>query len=98
MLQMWHSSFTLGAAYLFNARNVSPYVSGAIGYGGTWMGGSVDDANFGLLLSAGGGVEFFRLYKARMLLDARLTVPAYELSGSRRLIATGMLGFMLALR
>ena len=64
----------------------------------TWMGGSVDDANFGLLLSAGGGVEFFRLYKARMLLDARLTVPAYELSGSRRLIATGMLGFMLALR
>ena len=67
--ELWHGGLTLGAAYLFNAGNTSPYVGASLGYGATWMGSDVDDADFGLLTSVGGGVEFFRLYRARMLID-----------------------------
>ena len=95
--ELWHGSATLGAAYLFNASNTSPYVGANLGYGATWMGSDVNDANFGLLVSVGGGVEFFRLYRARMLVDARVTVPAYQIGGSLHPIMTGMLGVMLAL-
>ena len=68
--ELWHGGLTLGAAYLFNAGNTSPYVGASLGYGATWMGSDVDDADFGLLTSVGGGVEFFRLC-ARMLIDAQ---------------------------
>ncbi len=94
--EVWHGGLTLGAAYLFNATNTSPYVAASLGYGATWMGSDVDDSDFGLLLSAGGGIEFFRLYKARMLIDARLTLPTYQLGGQLQPIITGMLGVMLA--
>jgi hypothetical protein len=95
--ELWHGGVTLGAAYLFNAGNTSPYLGANLGYGATWMGSDVDDANFGLLVSLGGGVEFFRLYKARMLIDARFTLPTYQLGGQLQPILTGMLGVMLAL-
>jgi hypothetical protein len=95
--ELWHGGLTLGAAYLFSATNTSPYLGANIGYGATWMGSDVDDADFGLLVSVGGGVEFFRLYKARMLLDARLTLPTYQLGGALQPIMTGMLGVMLVL-
>ena len=95
--ELWHGGVTLGAAYLFNAGNTSPYLGANLGYGATWMGSDVDDANFGLLISAGGGIEFFRLYKARMLVDARVTLPSYQLGGQLQPILTGMLGVMLAL-
>ena len=94
--ELWHGGVTLGAAYLFNAGNTSPYIGANLGYGATWMGSDVDDANFGLLISAGGGIEFFRLYKARMLVDARITLPTYQLGGQLQPILTGMLGVMLA--
>lgn len=96
--ELWHGGLTLGAAYLFNAGNISPYVGASLGYGATWMGSDVDDADFGLLTSVGGGVEFFRLYRARMLIDARVTVPTYQLGDRRYPIFTGMFGVMLALR
>ena len=95
--ELWHGGLTLGAAYLFSATNTSPYLGANLGYGATWMGSDVDDADFGLLVSVGGGVEFFRLYKARMLLDARLTLPTYQLGGALQPIMTGMLGVMLVL-
>ena len=45
----------------------------------------------------GGGGEFFRLYKARMLFDARITLPTYQLDGQLQPILTAMLGVMLAI-
>jgi hypothetical protein len=90
---MW--SWTLGGAYIIGDGNIAPYVDAGMGIGAqvligpeggasltpgvgsTGMGGS--GYGVGALFYVGAGLELFRFYETRLLIGARIVLPAYNL-------------------
>ena len=73
-------NLAIEAYYLFSTENVSPYLGGGFGYGFSRIDSDeVEDRSQGVILNVGGGVEFFRLYEVRLLVDAKVGFPTYEL-------------------
>ncbi|MBM4395089.1 MAG: hypothetical protein FJ087_05310 [Deltaproteobacteria bacterium] len=76
------SAPTIAAYWLPLDTNVSPYVGGGVGFGGSTFRDT--DHTMGVLLTVGGGVEFFRLYGTRLMFDVRAGLPTYRVeTGSR---------------
>jgi len=76
--------WTLGAAYLFGEGNMAGYIDGGLGLGFQHLDPAVDNNRTGLgaLFYVGGGVEMFRFYDTRLIVGARVVLPAYELEKS----------------
>ena len=75
--KMFHwNVLSVGAAYLPLAGDISPFVGGGVAFGGSTM----DDreGDMGVVFNVGGGVEFFRLHKTRLLADLRIGLPTYR--------------------
>ena len=72
--------WSLGGNWIVGDGNIAPFLGGGLGL--SFMDierkDKADMDATGLSFYAGGGVEFFRYYSTRVILDARVTLPAFE--------------------
>lgn len=80
-LAYWN--FVIEGAYLFLKQNISPFVGGGMGFSTMKIEREkkIEEVDSGVVFNVGGGVEFFRLYKTRLLVDIKLGFPTYKMSG-----------------
>jgi len=79
--------------YLFLSQNITPFIGGGLAFSLTGM--DNHKAALGLLFNVGGGVEFFRLYSTRLILDVRFGLPTYRMNddnGAKRWVPNFMAG------
>jgi len=78
---LYHFNFlALEGHYLFLNTNISRSIGGGLAFAMTGI--DNHDAAMGLLFNVGGGVEFFRLYSTRMIVDFRFGLPTYRMTDS----------------
>jgi len=76
-----YGNFALEAYWLALDRDVTPYLGGGLGYAVMEIGDDIDDLNGGLVFNLRAGVEFFRLQRWHLLLDAGFALPVFRLYG-----------------
>ena len=86
--KLYFGTATVEGHYVPLPRNVSPYVGGGLGY--VIADDSYTTLRHGLLFYVAMGVEFFRLYSIRLLLDTRVGFPSFKLGSRYVPIFTGM--------
>jgi len=85
-----------GAAYLFMTGNISPFIGGNVGFGAIFMNESpdYDGHGFGAIGSVTLGVEFFRLYTLRLLLEFKFAMPMFKVAGHYMAIFSTIFSFL----
>lgn len=83
---MW--SWTLGGAYIFGDGDIAPYIDAGMGIGAQLIANPTSEATdwednnlfgVGALFYVGAGVELFRFHNTRLMMGARIVLPAYSL-------------------
>ena len=76
--------WTLGGNWIIGDGNIAPFIGGGLGL--TYQDIERKDASdldaMGLSFFTGAGVEFFRYYATRLIVDARVTLPAFKAEGT----------------
>ena len=71
----------VGAVYLFLSSDISPYIGGTVGFGGIFTKlGDHHGTSGGAVGSLMAGVEFFRLYSTRMVVELKLGLPFFKIN------------------
>ena len=69
--------FIIGAQYLPWSTNWSPYIGAGLGYAAAWL--ADEDVEHGLAGQVTLGIELFRLYRVRMIIETGVLLPFFEL-------------------